>query len=295
MSLRWVSRLVQSIHRRPTRPQVARLGFILGVPRSGTTLLRILLDSHSRILAPSETPWLMGAYGSEISLRALLHRLCREPDGVVANVRGVAEADVYRAACHFTWALFRPAMERSGKRILILKTPDDLAFLDELMRIFPGAPMIHVRRDPRDVALSSIKAPWDRLNWFGENTFENALARWCAWEEKVKDLEGSMNCCHIDFEDLVRMPSPALRTVCGFLGVAYEPAMLEFRRMHHDLPEWELGSQDVARLAAVKPERAFAHRRLVPTAEQRETLERFAARIEALGYRRGWDAGPGIS
>ena len=48
--------------------------FIVGVPRSGTTLLRVLLDSHSGILALPETPWLSGAYGGPLSLRQLRRR-----------------------------------------------------------------------------------------------------------------------------------------------------------------------------------------------------------------------------
>src|SRR5438046_2599807 len=60
--------------------------FIIGVPRSGTTLLRVLLDSHSEIAGLPETPWLLGAYGSEISLKAMLSGLIDGPYGAVRNV-----------------------------------------------------------------------------------------------------------------------------------------------------------------------------------------------------------------
>ena len=46
--------------------------FIIGVPRSGTTLLRVILDSHTQIAAAPETPWILGGYGSAFSLRMMI-------------------------------------------------------------------------------------------------------------------------------------------------------------------------------------------------------------------------------
>jgi hypothetical protein len=70
---------------------------ILGVPRGGTTLLRVLLGSHPRIQAASETPWTCGGYGAN-SLRHLIDHLKNDHTGPRANMSGVTEDDLLEAA-----------------------------------------------------------------------------------------------------------------------------------------------------------------------------------------------------
>src|SRR5262249_48786345 len=91
------------------------LHFIVGVPRSGTTLCRMLLGSHPRICAPSETPWLFGAYGEDVSLQGLLRVLCGSRYGPVKSIPGVTVEDVHRAAREFVLGIFRAKMKAEGK------------------------------------------------------------------------------------------------------------------------------------------------------------------------------------
>src|SRR5215472_7987272 len=126
--------------------------FIVGVPRSGTTLLRVLLDSHSEIAALPETPWLLGAYGPDPSLRAVLQGLIDGPYGAVRNISGVDEDDVLAAGSALLERLFAPMLQARNKTHLVLKTPADIRHLDFLIRLLPAARFIHITRDGRDVA-----------------------------------------------------------------------------------------------------------------------------------------------
>jgi hypothetical protein len=270
-------------------PSSSRLHFIVGVPRSGTTLFRSMLGAHPMICAPSETPWLSGAYGAPPSLRELLRNLIDAGDGPVKNIQSVAKADVRRAARLFVLELFATKMQKEGKEILVLKTPDDIWFIDELIDFFPHAQILHLRRDVRDVALSTVDTGFPTLNHFGNNNFGNAVGRWITCETKIQQIAKRHTNIHsFRFEDLVTHPRAELERAAGILGVPFAPRMLDYALHLTDTPEWEAGSRSVMRQRSLNATRAWAHRSLTPTAEQRQVIEENAKRIEALGYPGSW-------
>jgi hypothetical protein len=223
---------------------------IVGVPRSGTTLLRVLLGAHSLVLGLPETPWLLGAYGDGASLRAFLTVLADAPTGYVANVKGAQAADVFEAGRAFVEALVRPALARRGKERVVLKTPDDIRFLEFLAALFPDACYVHICRDGRDVALSYVakKGRWfPRHDGRGGVDFFTMLRRWHAWESKARRIlaGGGVSSLCLRYEDLVTRPEAEVRRLCDFLGLPFEPAMLRFAEADLDYPSWEAGSSDV--------------------------------------------------
>jgi protein-tyrosine sulfotransferase len=271
----------------------AALHFLVGVPRSGTSLFRMILDSHPRICAPSETPWMFGPYGDGTHLKGFVETLCTSPFGPVRSIAGVSEDDVYRATQRFILDLFASKMQAAQKDILVLKTPHDILFVDEILRVFPQSLILHIRRDVRDVALSTERTGLAHLNLFGVNTFENAVRRWAAWERK---LEASREVApdrilSIRYEDLVNRPVETLRIVTAKLGVDFDPGMIDYLASVHDVPEWEIGSADAVRLRNIEPSRAFAYQKCAPTPEQQRVISEHEADIVALGYRSGWENG----
>jgi glycosyltransferase involved in cell wall biosynthesis len=265
------------------------LHFIIGVPRSGTTLFRAMLGAHPSICAPSETPWLSGAYGASPSLRELLHNLVADDYGPVKNIQGVSTADVIRAAERFVLELFATKMQQEGKEILVLKTPDDIWFVDELIEFFPHAKILHLRRDVRDVALSTIERGWKTLNHYGDNNFANAVSRWIACETKIEQIaKTNTNVQSFRFEDLLEHPKAQLERATQILGVNFDLGMLDYALHLADAPAWEEGSRDVKRQPSLNPGRAWAHRGITPSVEQRQVIEANARKIEALGYSGGW-------
>lgn len=264
------------------------LHFIVGVPRSGTTLFRAMLGAHPSICAPSETPWLTGAYGGT-SLRQLLHDLVDAGDGPVKNIQRVSKADVSRAAERFVLEMFATKMQLERKEILVLKTPDDIWFVDELIEFFPHAQIFHMRRDVRDVALSTVDTGLPVLNHFGDNNFANAVRRWIAWETKIEQIAKTHTNIHsFRFEDLLANPKTELERAVRILGVPFAPRMLDYGPYVTDAPAWEVGSRDLMRQTSLNANRAWAHRSVTPTAAQRQVIEESAEQIEALGYPRGW-------
>ena len=229
---------------------------ILGVPRSGTTLLRVLLGSHPEVQATSETPWICGGYGAN-SLRHLVEHLTGDQTGPVANMTGVTDDDVLTAARAFVSTILQRYRIRSGKERVLIKTPDDLGQLDFLARMFPDADYVHIYRDGRDVACSTMrrkgKLLGDNLGSFGNLTLFS-VARWKSWETGARGaiasgLVGRAISCR--YEDLVSEPVTVLSRICDFLQITYRPETLEFANQPHELPTWEAGSNDVSRRPTV--------------------------------------------
>jgi hypothetical protein len=252
----------------------------------------MLLGSHPRILAPSETPWIFAAYGDDISvsLEGLLRVLRTSRYGPVNSIAGITTGDLHFAARRFVLAIFESKMRAEGKDLLILKTPDDIAFVDDILETFERSLVIHVRRDVRDVALSTARTGWENLNLFGANNFENSVRRWVAWEGKIEAAKARTpdRIISIRYEDLVLDPPVALGRILQRLGLAFDRDMLGYRKQAHGVPAWDTGSLDAAGFSKIEPTRAFAYRACAPSDEQSRIIAEHAADIAALGYQPGW-------
>src|SRR4051794_27962840 len=123
--------------------------FVVGCSRSGTTLLRALLDAHPLLAVPPE---------SHFAVAPRLRRLGRDPWfrlwGIEPpDLRGLDVADAVRA-------VFAAYAAAQGKPRYADKTPHYVSHLPLLAERFPEARFVHVVRDGRDVALSLLEVPW---------------------------------------------------------------------------------------------------------------------------------------
>ena len=177
---------------------------VVGVSRSGTTLLRVLLGAGPDLAAPPETPWITGAYGPN-SLRQLVEALTTHETGPVANLSGITEAHLVSGARAFADTILSAYAAARGKPRVLLKTPKDIPHLAFLARVFPDAHFVHIVRDGRDVALSTVARRDVRdLGPHGALTFDNALRRWIEWEDLVRGLvaDGTLRlACRVRYED----------------------------------------------------------------------------------------------
>lgn len=226
--------------------------FVVGVPRSGTTLLRVLLDSHSNIASGPEAGWITGDY-TETSIKRLTELLGDGELGLVQNFPGTSQKQVLRATARLLQDLFTPYLGERNKKVLVLKTPNDIAHVGYLRKLMPNSNFIHILRDGRDVALSTVAKKGTFFSdttlgyEFGNLTFANALRRWMVWEQRAsKVLKRIPKRVHsVRYEDLVASPESELRDLCTFLGQEFEPSMLAYATHSHEYPEWEAGSTDV--------------------------------------------------
>jgi hypothetical protein len=213
---------------------------ILGVSRSGTTLLKEMLDRSSELAIPSESyfiPQLWDRHGAEPDREAILADL-----GRIARVRewGVTPDDVrgrlpaepsFRDVIVVVYRLYA---EAHGKTRFGDKTPSYMQHLEPLDSVFPGAQYVHIVRDGRDAALSFLdmrRRP--RFNWARPRGVGDFA---CQWDREVRGARefGATTArgryLELRYEDLVAEPEPRLRDVCAFLGLTFEPGMLEYHR-----------------------------------------------------------------
>ena len=264
--------------------------FILGVPRSGTTLLRALLDSHSQILGAPETGWITGGYGN-FSLRQLVESLANDPTGAVKNLEGVEEEVIFESTKQFLTSIFSSYLSSSGKKLLVLKTPDDIRYLDFIDRLFPSANYIHIYRDGRDVACSTYRQKDqffgdEVLQEFGELTTINALRRWVDWETKVRNylVNKKKKYSRCSYEDLVIKPEVILSGICKFLKVPFEEEMLAYQNFDHTFPEWEAGSADVSRKAKIDTTSVNVWQKELLASQWNQADDVAGKLLESLGY-----------
>jgi sulfotransferase family protein len=206
---------------------------IMGAPRSGTTLLRFMIDAHPDIAIPPETAFLrLGAQftGAGDELR---HRFVETitafptwPDfgipketfrQVIQRIEPFSASDGYRA-------FYRTYAERFGKPRWGDKTPMSCLHLDTIKVVLPEAHFIHLIRDGRDVALS-----W-RQTWFSPGpSMEVQADEWarCVSTARAQGA-GCPHYLEVRFEDLIRNPASVLAEICRFVELPYTEQMLDY-------------------------------------------------------------------
>ncbi|HZT53896.1 MAG TPA: sulfotransferase [Gaiellaceae bacterium] len=251
---------------------------ILGVGRSGTTLLRVMLDRNSQLAVPYESffvPQLARRHGGRPRLDAFLDDLRR-----LRTLRewGLSAEDVRpRLRPGMTTgeaiaAVFEAYAERRGKPRWGDKTPLYMQHLPLLERLFPDAWWVHLVRDGRDAALSFLELPpgFSGRTWAQPRTVAQFAARWRTEVEAARRLGRRAGARYLElrYEDLVAAPERELRRVSEHASLPWEPAMLDFA-----------GTSDVARM----PE----HRHLAqpPTPGLRD-WRRQMSREDALAFER---------
>ena len=209
--------------------------FIVACDRSGTTMLRLILDRSPDIAIPTESMVLVdfanvraryGALDSDAAFDRLAADVWRHPKvrewrlpGGPPRRAGLTGDAAYRAALE---APFRAYAALHGKPGWGDKTPHYVAHVDEIKRVFPEARIVHLVRDGRDVALSLLRVP------FGPANVWAAAREWRAAVEAGERAQARFgeDVMTLRYEDLVADPATVVAAVCRFAGIAYAPAML---------------------------------------------------------------------
>lgn len=217
----------------------APMPVIVGAPRSGTTLLRLMLDAHPDLAIPPETgffAYVAALEGSGDPLRTRFFELVTAfpPDAPNWHDFGLdrdAFAHALRAIEPFTVtdgqrAFYRLYAQRFGKPRWGEKTPDYSLHVATFAALLPEARFIHIIRDGRDVAAS-----W-RQQWFSPGREPEVLAQ--AWIERVQAARSAgaqgISYTEVFYEELVSQPEPVLRRLCAYLDLPWSDQVLN----HHE-------------------------------------------------------------
>jgi tetratricopeptide (TPR) repeat protein len=200
---------------------VRRPVFIVGMPRSGTSLIEQILASHSRIHGAGE---LLLAQQAFDSIPELLQRT--EPP--VECVSGLTSAAVSQLAEWYEGQL-RDLDDGLSARI-IDKMPDNYSYLGLLATLFPNAVFIHCRRDPRDVATSCWITGFRSVRWASDT--RHIASRFQQYHRLMNHWRSVLPVpVHsVDYEAVVRDPEGESRRLLAACGMDWEPACLDFYR-----------------------------------------------------------------
>jgi protein-tyrosine sulfotransferase len=241
--------------------------FILSMERSGSTLLRYLLDAHSAIWSPDELhfgplcyqlallfgvepqPWVEEDAGLEVVEfrdQNLRRRQVLMPISLRNKIRNTIAA------------LIEPYLLDKNKAIVCEKTPQNWSYAELLHAVFPEARFLCLHRHCLDVCsscLEAIKIGFGQgLAAYVRNTPGNvveALAR--AWVDKTSTLldferAGGASCYRVRYEDLVTSPDPQLRSIFEFLQLSWDCELIE--RVFSSIREQRPGHGDYKILSA---------------------------------------------
>jgi hypothetical protein len=213
-------------------PEPPPAPFVCGVTRSGTTLIRLMLDAHPELAIPGETHWVP-------KLIKAVERSKQGPDDLADLVIDHKrwgdfhlDADELRAriraldkptAADAIRAFYLLYAEREGKSRYGDKTPGYVQEMHRIQRVLPEARFIHIIRDGRDVSLSHL-----RMNWGPETYAESAKL----WRNRIRKARKQApridHYMEIHFEDLVDDTEGVLRRVCDFVELDFDPVMLDY-------------------------------------------------------------------
>ena len=197
--------------------------FIVGAPRTGSTLLRRILNTHSQVAIPPESPFLIDYLKADhVPAARRLALLVEDPDyrdwrQGVATQLDASDVASGIARIHESYAA------AAGKSRWGHKTPRLVRHWERLARLFPDARFIHLVRDPRAVAASLRSSAAHR------NHALAAARRWrldTGFGLAMERVLGS-RALRVHYEDLVRGPEATIRKVCAFLDLAFDRTMLQ--------------------------------------------------------------------
>lgn len=303
-----IERLLWRRSRTSQRPMLA-MPIVIGLPRSGTTLLRLMLDAHPQLAMPPETGFLAfcGKFtetGAALR-REFFERVTHFPENApnwsdfgipeadfmaaLERIRPFNVADGYRT-------FYRLYAQRFDKPRYGDKTPTYYRYINTITATLPEAHFIHIIRDGRDVALSV------RDMWFSPGKDVETLAtHWRDGIVQARTLAKATSHYHeLHYEQLIAHPRRELEKICRFIGLEYAPDM---ERYHERAPDRlrEFGTrykadgsvlvERDARLNAHRltseppdPSRVFAWRREMPAEEQQRYNAIAGEMLQSLGY-----------
>ena len=204
--------------------------FVISSPRSGSTMLERMLESHSQILGGPEphllTPLAHLGVWDNVEKAPYDHVLAAEAQRLFVQRLPNRDEDYWRACRAYCDVLYGQFLEGSGKSIALDKTPAYALILPFMAEVFPDAKYVVLTRHP--IATFSSFA-----NSFFDGNFETANRYNPILNRYVPALAAFLRQTdvahfHIRYEDLVQDPESQMQRMCAYIGVPFEPRMVNY-------------------------------------------------------------------
>ena len=216
----------------------APVPFVVGMNRSGTTLLRMMLDAHPELTIPPETHFVpdliqatkrRGATPEDAMGAIASHREWGDfgfsDEEMLARLRALPRLEPGPAVRSF----YEAYAERAGKPRWGEKTPNYVSKMRQIQRFLPEARFVHVIRDGRDVALSVLDRTVKDID------AADVAKRWRRKISKARDAAPQLrHYIEVRYEDLILDTEPALRRVCDHIALGFDDAMLAYHERSAD-------------------------------------------------------------
>ncbi|MDD5669424.1 MAG: sulfotransferase [Candidatus Omnitrophica bacterium] len=214
--------------------------FIIGTERSGTNLLRLILNAHSGIAIP-HPPHIMKNFFSleplygDLSVDTRFKRLISDvvkmvelhpyPWEVSIDRERIFYEAKQRDLINIFFAIYEQYRESTGKRRWGCKSTFMVYHVALIRHYYPRAQFIFMVRDGRDVAASARKTIFNRYNvYYTANLWKKEQQLGISW---LRRLSGD-NICLVKYEDILSRPTETVQSLCSFLHEPYEENMLNF-------------------------------------------------------------------
>ena len=196
--------------------------FIVGLPRSGTTLLEKIITGDTNVESIDETYVLENAAKRYCGLNP------NQPFTSAAIQRLAQSTNTQEVIAEY---LDKTQYRRQGRAYFIEKYPMNFQYLGLIQRHLPQAKILYLRRSPMDVCFALYKQPHFRFA-LSLNDLANYYAEYLKLEAHWKNVLGSQ-IHYLDYEDLVASPEKSTKRVMAFLGLDYSPQLLAFHERRH--------------------------------------------------------------
>ena len=198
--------------------------FLVAFPRSGTTLTEQILGAHAELVTSDELPLL------DDTIKAIPD-LSRAGSDYPDNLGSLEAEDITNLRKYYRESMVRSLGHDITEKRLIDKLPLNIMNIAFIHRVFPDAPVLFVKRDPRDVCLSAFMQMFMANNAMQNFTDIETTARFYAavmdlWQQQ-RDLLG-LNLIEVRYEDIVEDIEREARRLLKFMGLPWEEAVLDF-------------------------------------------------------------------
>jgi len=232
--------------------------FIIGRPRSGTTMLRLLFEAHPNVTIPPESPFILSLfkkygkvtvwdtaiikdYCDDVFQQRYFDKWLIDKDELLKHLLEEEGVNTYHNIIKKTCLAYKSVYDKQEIRLIGDKNPGYSLYISRIHKIFPEAKIIHITRDYRDNYLSLINVN------FEVPIVPLVIYRWKfalrqAWKLKKKNPDLVYS---IKYEDLAADPETHFRELCRFMEIEYDASVMSFHEKKSEVEKAYTGSTEI--------------------------------------------------